>query len=610
MITLDDLFCPSGEIYFAERNSDKRTVCISEVPSGVACDCVCVGCRQPMVAYKGCKNRHHFQHAANAKRECANVGETTLHRVAKDYLAQALSLTIPPKVLREGSIEEVITREVAYSFDKATLERKLGGIVPDVLVWKKDVALVVEFLVTHKCDEEKVLKIKTLGLSAIEIDLSPYRKHSVDELAHVILHEAERDWLHHRFEVDAQARLDDLVRAEATARQTKADDLRLLYKHRPADDESRGGQFENWARTNGLKEAVQFDMDGTGCFLVSPGEWQSSILHELANTRRVLSTDDLMAALRRIGYIAPHFDRLPKEIAELIKSKGTRFAAPDQAVETYLTRLTRLGFVETLPNFRWASAPLLAETTKAADELRQRPARRWTEIDHAVRECLRECLHGEAENFHLPTWSATQLPDRPYSVAKALQEFEEPAWISLLSEIKKIPDALNWWPESASLLALPLEQRRQYEVERIRLSKEAEKLKIQRDKENASAERVSAIRQEAIAELGQSDAERWLSERNNRLSDRTPLEASLQSSDLHWKAMDVLNDFAILSHRQAKISAKLFEAALQAFGGDETRATLWINSSGHPALNRRAPKEFCVDEKTLAICLASLSKKR
>ncbi len=60
-------------------------------------------------------------------------------------------------------------------------ERKLGSIVPDIILFKGDRMLLVEIAVTHFVDEIKQHKIDELKIPVIEIDLGYLDRETVEE---------------------------------------------------------------------------------------------------------------------------------------------------------------------------------------------------------------------------------------------------------------------------------------------------------------------------------------------------------------------------------------------------------------------------------------------
>ena len=74
--------------------------------------------------------------------------------------------------LRDASRRPVIAPQRRYPIESAKVERKTGTIIPDVIVQVSGHRLLVEVTVTHGVDDAKLTKIRELGLSCLEIDLT------------------------------------------------------------------------------------------------------------------------------------------------------------------------------------------------------------------------------------------------------------------------------------------------------------------------------------------------------------------------------------------------------------------------------------------------------
>lgn len=145
---------------------------VSKVASGLACGCVCPACNEPLVAKKGESRQHHFAHSAGS--DCATAVETALHLAAKNILDTSPELVLPAVAARfDGTKGDVLLApEQAYKVDRVELERRAGNTVPDVQVWIRGRRVAIEVRVTHEVDAAKAARFRTMGLSAIEIDLS------------------------------------------------------------------------------------------------------------------------------------------------------------------------------------------------------------------------------------------------------------------------------------------------------------------------------------------------------------------------------------------------------------------------------------------------------
>ncbi|OCB00130.1 competence protein CoiA family protein [Clostridium beijerinckii] len=187
---------------FGIRND--KVIHISEVlesEKGLKCNCVCPKCGQRLKARLGEKNVRHFAHQSE---NCKNAFETALHKYGKEILQKHMKIKLPNltiehdkyfRILRDSSYgynfcdndllegsyyydEEIYRKKISLvskfllEFDKIELEYRIDDIVPDIIVYKNKVPLMIEIAVTHFVDEEKKEKIKRLGISTIEINLN------------------------------------------------------------------------------------------------------------------------------------------------------------------------------------------------------------------------------------------------------------------------------------------------------------------------------------------------------------------------------------------------------------------------------------------------------
>ena len=181
---------------------------ISEVEKGKACGCICpsINCSSPLIANQGAIKAHYFSHQANTG--CG--GESALHLAAKQILEESASENlnlILPEVHGVFSCKdmagEVIERSgvelSSFQLAEAKQEVKLSGeLIADVMSQSvKGETLAVEIFVTNAKDELGKNKYRSVGIDAIEIDLSmlPW---NIDrnELKESVLQTANRRWLY------------------------------------------------------------------------------------------------------------------------------------------------------------------------------------------------------------------------------------------------------------------------------------------------------------------------------------------------------------------------------------------------------------------------------
>lgn len=171
---------------------------VSTVEKGLKCECLCPACKHPLIARKGDKTAHHFAHANHA--ECAKGLETALHLSAKEILERRKKIRLPQVEVEFNSYRNnwLVSEEVLIQFDEVKLEYRMDSIIPDVIVWVKGRPLMIEITVTHKTESPKIEKIKQLGISCLEIDLSNIQREiSVEELEEILIEEVKyKHWLH------------------------------------------------------------------------------------------------------------------------------------------------------------------------------------------------------------------------------------------------------------------------------------------------------------------------------------------------------------------------------------------------------------------------------
>ncbi len=171
----------------------EKIVHISEVESGLKCDCICPACGAQLVAKKGSKMAHHFAH--HAGENCEYGYESSLHLAAKDILSKAKKMVIPPVyVVFPDSYKkkELVCEAKEIPIDHVELEKRYGGVVPDIIVYTGNKQFFVEIYVTHAIDATKLKKLQSANISTIEIDLSKKDSTtSAEELTDILLRDSE-----------------------------------------------------------------------------------------------------------------------------------------------------------------------------------------------------------------------------------------------------------------------------------------------------------------------------------------------------------------------------------------------------------------------------------
>lgn len=171
---------------------------IKDAVRGLACGCICPSCKDPLVAKKGECKEHHFAHASGA--ECASALETALHIAAKEILERRREIVLPEVVVGFNSSRTPIQLqdEQKYILDRVSVEARVDQIVPDVVAEIQGETILIEIYVTHRVDSTKLARIRNLGLSAIEIDLSlTPRNLSIEDIENLIIAGgSHKQWLY------------------------------------------------------------------------------------------------------------------------------------------------------------------------------------------------------------------------------------------------------------------------------------------------------------------------------------------------------------------------------------------------------------------------------
>lgn len=225
---------------------------ISEVENGLKCACTCPICGGALIAKQGKILEHHFAHSSGE--ECQHAVETALHLAAKDILAVRKEIVLPTVEIHflHTSRRTTIAPQRRYFIESVAVEQKLGSIIPDLIVRINGHKLLVEVTVTHGVDRDKLRRIRELGVSCVEIDLSDIeRELAREELEKIVVDGAQhKRWLHN-------------VRTEEARRRSLSEATLLPSAHRGFAWHVDGCPIP--ARTWNQKPYANVIDDCTGC---------------------------------------------------------------------------------------------------------------------------------------------------------------------------------------------------------------------------------------------------------------------------------------------------------------------------------------------------------
>lgn len=171
-------------------DADNRLIHIDRVPNGLACGCRCPGCGAPLVAKNNGETKaSHFAHASGVA--CGGAHESELHLLAKEVIADAKAVMLPPYGnVYGGGRMQFDSVEVEERNDLSSLQPDLCGVVGDRRLW-------IEIMVTHAIGPEKRTLIRERGIACVEVNLSPFigRQVTRQELQAFLLEDkAMREW--------------------------------------------------------------------------------------------------------------------------------------------------------------------------------------------------------------------------------------------------------------------------------------------------------------------------------------------------------------------------------------------------------------------------------
>ena len=177
---------------------DNQIVHISDVESGINCNCRCSACDEPLIARKGSKVMHHFAHKST--KNCEYGYQTSLHLAAKDIISKNMIFSVPELYLslKMCNRRELLEPAAVLTVYKVILEKRLDTIIPDILLETNIGKIIVEIYVTHEIDNEKKKKIKSLNIPTIEIDLSKFdREISPSDLEDTLVNGLDfKNWIY------------------------------------------------------------------------------------------------------------------------------------------------------------------------------------------------------------------------------------------------------------------------------------------------------------------------------------------------------------------------------------------------------------------------------
>jgi hypothetical protein len=247
---------PGHGIRFAWHRPTERMVSPAEVQKGLACDCICVACKSPLVARKGEIRIAHFAHHRDS--DCPYAAEAAIHWMAKQMIAEKGSIFAPHRSLSktvfgkrrvwEETLSLVVQPEGLIEIQDCKVEKNILGASreqsfrrPDLIAQVNGMPLAIEICNTHAVDFKKEKWLEEHGYSVLEIDVSDLASLPTDSYKEVLeqrlfIQSKYSRWLVHLLDKRAAAFLADL---EHELRLKKKPEEDRILADLEADEEKR-----------------------------------------------------------------------------------------------------------------------------------------------------------------------------------------------------------------------------------------------------------------------------------------------------------------------------------------------------------------------------------
>ena len=481
------------------------------------------------------------------------------------------------------------------------------------MIAKGGKVLHVEIYVRHKVDPIKLEKLRTRGISSIEINLSKLDWDDRTDWELAILETAPREWLHNVKASEAERGMVVTAtrQAEKRAAELNAEFIRIskVWKAIPKSYGTPNARLlaePACAKKRGFRSMIARISKVAGCFLVAPEFWQSRIVNRflwdgVADSTRAFETKDALAYVKDL--VRPGLNRISTEVAARMKEEFPEFQPPWHAVHNYLKWLKtdHWMFDKRVVGKQWLPSESAIHHRNEQETAWDRERGRKADLAEWVDYILSNIPKEEYRDFDRGSW-----------VEMFVTRYEDDEAPALLEEIHEM--VVGGRGLADDLLELPLtaeyERQEQSQAKR-RIEKEQKRLaELERSQRES---RILSLRQKAELVFG-TEAQAWLETACEHFEDQTPLAAAEASGDglakactelryLHQQRKAAADRNAAEARQKAlleKNCAELAELASKRTS-DPARANLWCRSS-HPKLGGQRPFDFCVDERALRIC--------
>ncbi|TBE93131.1 hypothetical protein ELG97_15040 [Rhizobium leguminosarum] len=512
------------------------------------------------------------------------------------------------------------TSRQSIALSDVQLEVAEGDLIPDIVAIGPDGRkLFIEIKNTHGCPPEKLDKLATMDVDVLEIDVSGYGAHPLDDLDEVILDLAPRVVIQSAaLRAMAMTIADERTAREAN-RQTDASRRIALYRDHPMLNSPRAAELADEMVALGLADYMDLDDTQPSALRVPRRQWQAAVLYRLGATIYPDKVDavDMLERLRQRKWPKPELDFMSSEDTDWI----TKHIAPDfksayEEVASYLKRLLASGVAHEDGRGRYYMTQSGRDTISQAARERSKPVVRRQELDDALEEIRDYIVPDDGDWLDVDVWLDERAGELGTSVANLLQH-DDGRFDHLMGTLKTVRTSIMRMQLSRQdeppedLAGLPLDkfflrlQTARFEAEER--AQQDRDVRLKREAEDRVAEAIQA------ANWVVADRTTWL---DTVRPDSDGMTRRALAAGSRRGLGKVLGDIAkIRAEKAAEQRAEAYRTtALDRLRAEVVRvisrpdhADLWLRQSMRQLEGAR-PQDYCVDETTLARCLEVLAE--
>lgn len=631
--TIADLFPDhEGMILVAKDVSDGSPRRITEVANGGDCGCICFGCGRRLIARNGfdpTARAHSFAHRPeDSVVDCVSSGETALHVRAKEIIAKHRRVTLPA-TSTPGIDGKPVDVSPERSVDLTDIHPELvvGEVIPDIVATMPDGRRIfIEIANTHPCSPEKIEKLDAMGVEVLEIVVSQYRSHPLDELDDIILDLAPRRLIHSSEVKAMAAKIAEERQQQEDAKIAEAKRLVAIYRDPDIWNHKKAQKLVDDLVQLGLSEFLDLDDDRPSAFIVYRRQWQAAIFDRLSKAKFALGAMAFIESFSKGGWPKPGIAYTKSEHSRWIAANVDEdFKSPYEEVFAYLRRLRRAGAVYEVPVKQFVLGHDIQVRIDTAIQKRSLPERQRKELrtafDGVGSLMLPEdgrlpdydvWLKSRAEYFNLSVEELLadddgdyeELLDQVIAVRTMIEDMQRLKDVDPPDEMAGLP--MDRLINRLGLARLEAEQRAEAELAARR---EREAIERAARLKQEAADRVYKAEEAALFAVDDAFMGTPLPEHGGK----TPRELAAESSDglkqvqaILWRIRDDKVAAEQAERARKAMVDKLHDRVYRLILRREV-ADLWLTAQWKE-LGGVRPVDYCRDERTLARCLEVLEE--